>query len=142
MTSMPNYEQLLIDATRTRDGRERGLATRPERALRAKRFAELRTPPWRLQLAITLTWCVRTGQLDAAGDWPYERLDEGMRSGCLRSSGTHLPEDLLIDDAIHEVLGILERAARAHQRADEPVDWYTANIVAPARLRGQSWQPR
>jgi hypothetical protein len=135
MTARPNYERLLIDATRTRDNRERGLATKPERALRAKRFAELRTPPWRLQLAITLTWCARTGQLDAAGEWPYERLDEGMRSGRLQAKGTHLPDGILIDDAIDEVLEILRRTAREHQRADEVVDWYTANIARPV-MRG------
>jgi hypothetical protein len=128
MTTRINYEQILIDAARTRDSREKGLATRPERALRAKRFAELRTPPRRLQLAIALTWCARTGQLDASGDWPYERLDEGMRSGRLRAKGTHLPDDILIDDAVAEVLAVLELAARQHQRADESVDWYTANL--------------
>lgn len=128
MSTRPNYEQILIDATRSRDNREKGLATRPERALRAKRFAELRVPPWRLQLAIALTWCVRTGQLDATGDWPYERLEDGMRSGRLRAKEAHLPDDVLIDDAVDEVLAILERASVEHQRADEPVDWYTANI--------------
>lgn len=131
MTTAPNYERLLIDATRSRDSREKGLATRPERALRAKRFSELRTPPWRLQLAIALTWCVRTGQLDSTGGWPYERLEEGMRSGRLRAEELHLPDGILIDDAIDEVLAIIERAARAYQRADEVPDWFTANIAQP-----------
>jgi hypothetical protein len=143
MTDRPNYEQLLIDATRSRDNREKGLATRPERALRAKRFAELRTPPWRLQLALALTWCARTGQLDPSGDWPYERLDEGMRSGRLHANGTHLPDDILIDDAIDEVLAIVARASCEHQRVDEAVDWYSANIATPSAFGGtpSRWSP-
>lgn len=141
MTATPNYEQLLIDATRSRDNREKGLATRPERALRAKRFAELRTPPWRLQLAIALTWCVRTGQLDATGEWPYERLEEGMRSGRLRVKGAQLPDDILIDDAIDEVLAILERASLEHQRADEPIDWFSVNIATPMGRMMPAWYP-
>lgn len=131
MIATPNYEQLLIDAARSRDNREKGLATRPERALRAKRFAELRIPPWRLQLAVALTWCARTGQLDHAGDWPYERLEDGMRSGRLRAKGLHLPDDILIDGAIDGVLAIMARASREHRRADETVDWYSANIAKP-----------
>jgi hypothetical protein len=141
MTARPNYEQLLIDATRGRDNHEKGLATRPERALRAKRFSELRTPPWRLQLAIALTWCARTGQLDPTGDWPYERLEDGMRSARLHSKGLHLPADILIDDAIDEVLAIIERAACEHQRADEPVNWFMANIQAPMDCGACAWAP-
>jgi hypothetical protein len=139
MTARPNYEQLLIDATRTRDNHEKGLATRPERALRAERFADLRTPPWRLQIAIALTWCARTGQLDPSGDWPYERLEDGMRSARLRTKGLHLPDDILIDDAIDEVLAIIERAACEHQRADEPVNWFTANIEKPLVRMTPAW---
>lgn len=136
MSTAPNYEKLLIDAVRRRESRDLGLATRPERALRAKRFAELRTPPWRLQLAIALTWFARSGSPTPDGDWPYERFDEGMRSPRLRAEGKHLPDDVLIDDAIDEVLAILKRASRDHQRSDEPEDWFTTNIEIPMMRKG------
>jgi hypothetical protein len=59
----------------------------------------------------------------------------------LRAQGTHLPDDILIDDAIDEVVEILRRVSTARQRADEPVDWYTANIEAPLDLLSPVWVP-
>jgi hypothetical protein len=64
-----------------------------------------------------------------------------MRSARLHTKGLHLPDDILIDDAIDEVLAIIERAACDHQRADEPVNWFMANIQEPMDYGACAWAP-
>ena len=117
----------LVDTRRYFDSRLRDITQRPLDSLEENaQFEELRSSPWKLELARQMTYFARSN--DPLGDpWPYERF-----LAKLEAAGISLPPDLSIRDAVGEVSTDLERMSMPKTPgARASGTWFEKNIARP-----------